>query len=92
MEDFSMVRREQETGKRVTVIGQRGTEFELIEFIELLNEEGFEVEGRTVLRTPGGLEAVPKEGEEGKFVVEGTGGILTLVRITQAEEAFPAGE
>jgi hypothetical protein len=81
-----MQKREQETGRKVIVIGQRNTEFELTEYIELLDEEGFEVEGRNILRTPGGHEVMPVPGDEGKFVVEGTGGVFTLVRIAEPEE------
>jgi hypothetical protein len=81
-----MLKREQETGTRIRVTDQQGVEFTLIEFIELLDEEGFEIEGRTLLRTPGGFEARPIAGEEGRFVVEGSGKILARVGIPQPEE------
>jgi hypothetical protein len=81
-----MLKREQETGRIIKVTDQQGVEFSLVEFIELLDEEGFEIEGRSLFRTPGGFEARLIPGEEGKFVVEGSGKILTLVEMIQPEE------
>jgi hypothetical protein len=81
-----MLKREEETGKTIKVTDQQGVEFELIEFIELLDEEGFEIEGRSLFRTPGGFEARPIAGKDGKFVVEGSGKILTRAAIPQTEE------
>jgi hypothetical protein len=78
-----MLKREQETGKTIKVTDQQGVEFALIEFIELLDEEGFEIEGRSLFRTPGGFEAKPVLREDGKFVVEGSGKILTQVGMSE---------
>jgi hypothetical protein len=77
--------KEEETGKKILVVDSEGTEVELREFEQLLDEQGFEVEGRTVLRTPGGRLAEPVRGEEGTFVVEGSGEVLCQVKITMPE-------
>jgi hypothetical protein len=80
-----MFGKEEETGKRILTVDESGTEVELHEFIQLLDEQGFEIEGRTVLRTPGGLRAERVRGEEGQFVVEGSGEVLTQVKVTMPE-------
>ena len=80
-----MLGKEQETGKRILTLDARGTEVELRELIQLLDEQGFEIEGRTVLRTPGGRRVEPVRGEEGQFVVEGSGEGLNQVKVTMPE-------
>ncbi|MEJ2031472.1 MAG: hypothetical protein P8Y63_00170 [Deltaproteobacteria bacterium] len=82
-----MFGKEEETGKRILAVDSHGTEIELREFIQLFDEQGFEVEGRTLLRTPGGRKVEPVRGKEGQFVVEGSGEALRQLKVT-----MPASE
>lgn len=76
-----MFGKEEETGKRILAADSHGVEVELREFVPLLDEQGFEVAGRPILRTSGGRRAEPVHGEEGKFIVEGSGEVLRQVEV-----------
>jgi hypothetical protein len=80
-----MIGKEEETGKKVLVVDSKGTELELSEYLQVLDELGFEIEGSTVLRMPGGRRVDPVRGEEGTFVAEGSGEVLRQVKVTMPE-------
>jgi len=72
-----MLKKDEETGKKVRVVDHNGVEFDLTEFREILEEQDDEIEGRTFLVTPGGLEVDQVRGEEGSYIIQGTGEVLT---------------
>ncbi|MDA8164262.1 MAG: hypothetical protein M0017_04435, partial [Desulfobacteraceae bacterium] len=82
-----MFGKEEETGRKILVVDSKGNEVELTEYLQLLDEQGFEIEGTTVLRLPGGRRVDPVREEEGAFVAEGSGEVLRQVKVTVPPES-----